>query len=322
LPAIYPLRLYWLHAWKYRKFFKQLGEENVIARGPFACALALKLKQKGIFKKVIYDGRGAVKAEFEEYIAPGTALSRLAAKLEKRCVLQSDFRIAVSSRLVKYWESEYGYRGNKHVIIPTSINAKFTNHHFDPLRLGEKRILHKLKDTDIVFVYSGGGAEWQSFHLIRDFVKQVFPLNENYKLLCLMPPGEEKDLDLPEFSSRIIHLGFYPGEKFVEMLSAADYGLLLREDTVTNRVSSPTKFAEYLAAGLEVVITDNVGDYSDFVKEKGVGRSFSKSMDGKFSKIGVERKNELSAIAFKYLSKTGPVLSSQFSVLSSQLEVK
>ena len=50
------------------------------------------------------------------------------------------------------------------------------------------------------------------------------------------------------------------------VLSACDMGILIREDSVTNRVASPTKFAEYLSAGLQVIITNNIGDYSDFVK--------------------------------------------------------
>ena len=47
--------------------------------------------------------------------------------------------------------------------------------------------------------------------------------------------------------------------------------MLIRENTVTNQVASPTKFAEYLACGLPVIISDNLGDYSVFVETNGCG---------------------------------------------------
>ena len=49
-------------------------------------------------------------------------------------------------------------------------------------------------------------------------------------------------------------------------LLTADYGLLLREETITNQVASPVKFAEYIACGLKVIISDHLGDYSKFVE--------------------------------------------------------
>ena len=47
--------------------------------------------------------------------------------------------------------------------------------------------------------------------------------------------------------------------------------MLVRDDTVTNRVAAPTKFAEYLACGLRVVISKGLGDCSDFVEEHQCG---------------------------------------------------
>ena len=49
-------------------------------------------------------------------------------------------------------------------------------------------------------------------------------------------------------------------------LKLADYGLLIRENTVTNSVASPVKFAEYLNAGLNVIISPVLKDFTEFVK--------------------------------------------------------
>jgi hypothetical protein len=58
-------------------------------------------------------------------------------------------------------------------------------------------------------------------------------------------------------------------------LQACDYGLLIRETSVTNQVASPTKFAEYLQAGCKVVISPGIGDFSAFVQEHHCGEVFN-----------------------------------------------
>jgi glycosyltransferase involved in cell wall biosynthesis len=54
-------------------------------------------------------------------------------------------------------------------------------------------------------------------------------------------------------------------------LAAGDYGLLLREPSVTNQVAAPVKFAEYLACGLPVICSDCIGDYPNFIREHNAG---------------------------------------------------
>ena len=63
-----------------------------------------------------------------------------------------------------------------------------------------------------------------------------------------------------------------PHSEVFEVLAACDHGLLLREPTVTNRVAAPTKFAEYLAAGRDVLISPGLGDYTAFVEHEECGQ--------------------------------------------------
>lgn len=62
-----------------------------------------------------------------------------------------------------------------------------------------------------------------------------------------------------------------PSNEVAKILPAADMGLLLREPNPVNAVASPVKFAEYLACGLSVLVTDGIGDYSDIVRHEGLG---------------------------------------------------
>jgi len=54
-------------------------------------------------------------------------------------------------------------------------------------------------------------------------------------------------------------------------LAMGDIGLLLREGGIINRVASPTKFPEYLASGVPVVISRDVGNTTEVVEKTGLG---------------------------------------------------
>ena len=76
-----------------------------MARGPFAASLALRLKKAGKISKVIFDARGAYKAELNEYdVIKSETIKQQIAKIEKEVVMNSDFRLAVSQALVNYWK--------------------------------------------------------------------------------------------------------------------------------------------------------------------------------------------------------------------------
>ena len=54
-------------------------------------------------------------------------------------------------------------------------------------------------------------------------------------------------------------------------LAAADLGLLFREKHLLNKIASPGKFAEYVMCGLPVMMTDEIGDYSEIMKTQELG---------------------------------------------------
>ena len=55
-----------------------------MARGPFAASLALRLKRSGKVDKVLFDARGAYKAELNEYdVVQNETIKREIAEIEK-----------------------------------------------------------------------------------------------------------------------------------------------------------------------------------------------------------------------------------------------
>lgn len=247
------------------------GQRKIIARNVIAAKIALFAKKIGIVKKVVLDGRGAIAAEWNEYqVVPDENMKKLIYNQEKTAVLESDFRIAVSSRLINYWEKSYGYKGVAHVVIPCTLNSNFRASSFSNENIIEERTRMGFGASDIIMVYSGSTAGWQSFNTLGSLLGNVLKQGKHFKLLFLS--GEDENITgmKEQFPGQVINK-WLKHHEVQKVMAACDYGILFRDNSVTNQVASPTKFAEYLSAGLPVIISENLGDYSDFVNANKCG---------------------------------------------------
>ncbi len=242
------------------------GAQAILARGILACNLALWCRQIGLIRKTGYDGRGAIAAEWSEYeVVTYRTLKKNIGRLEKKAVLNSDFRIAVSTKLAEYWLQRYGYQSDRHVIIPCLLHTQLNSVPEQPMHKAEIRKKYNLPQQARILAYAGSIAGWQSFGLIQNTLSPLLNESEQVILLFLSSPNAVVDAMQKQFPKQIIRYRLRHQEALT-LLSACDYGLLIREPSVTNRVAAPTKFAEYLYAGLPVIISEGIGDYSDFVK--------------------------------------------------------
>ncbi len=273
-------------------------KENVIARGVFATLLA---RESNKFLKVCFDARGAYMAEWAEYLkneAPG--IEKEMRKLESAAVLNSDSRIAVSQKLVEYWKTNFHYSMLNHAVISCTLNSDIP----DEYNAGIIKTMRQqlaVSDNDVLLAYSGSSAKWQSFHILEETITKAFAQNSLLKLLMLCKAGEEKILT-EKFPGRVIQK-WVDDNKVHDYLMAADYGLLIREHSVTNEVSSPVKFAEYLAAGLLVIISENIGDYSAFVQEKKCGMLVNNTDWATLVRPNETEKKNMQATAEQYFRK-------------------
>ena len=72
---------------------------------------------------------------------------------------------------------------------------------------------------------------------------------------------------------------------------------------IANRVASPVKVAEYLQAGLKVIISPNIGDYSELIYATKFGYIWEDGMQLRLSKIRDNEREQSRTIVEKYLSK-------------------
>lgn len=271
----------------------------IIARSVLATQIALK-STKGV--KIVYDGRGAITAEWKEYnvVVNSEMLSEIH-DLEKEVVLKSDFRITVSNALVRYWESEFNYCLKKHVIIPCTINSIFEKNIYSEERFKNARKDMNIKEEDVVFIYSGSIAGWQSFDLLKEFIAPLLKQNSLYKLVFLSKLDDHiKELE-NLFPNQVICKYLDP-HQVPQFLLAGDYGLLIREQSITNQVASPLKFAEYLSCGLRVIISKNLGDYSELVLKNNWGSIYTDE-NKEYYKLSHSQKRHIQNEALLFFTK-------------------
>ncbi len=153
---------------------------------------------------------------------------------------------------------------------------------------------------DLVFIYSGGLQPYQRFEDTIDAFRAFRERNARARLL-LVTPDKQAALARVNGAAREIVVLSAPLSKINRLLNAADVAFLLRHDNGTNRVASPTKFAEYCLAGLPVVMTGAVVDSHTLARDFGNLVSFDEGT-GEMGEIPVI---DRAALAAAYRSKLG-----------------
>jgi len=239
-----------------------LRPSGILCRGPFATWIALRMRDRGLVKKVCFDGRGAYAAEWEEYrIIDNDALIAQFRPLENEAVNKSDFRLAVSNALVAHWRERYRYSDNAHVVIPCTLGR-------DVLSVAGPA---KLRKENIVrIVYSGSTAGWQSFDLLKGLLTRTLDAQPHVHVLFLSKRDANNSALEAAYPGRV-EVKWLDHAQVARALAECDYGIMVRERTITNAVASPTKFAEYLSNGLKVIASEGLGDFSELVRQHDLG---------------------------------------------------
>ncbi len=268
VPRAHNWRINWIWLWLVCLWYRPSG---IIGRGVFATALALRMRRRRLVQRVCLDGRGAYGAEWEEYrIVDDDRLIEECARMERSAVLEADLRIAVSEALVDHWRERFGYAEPYHVVIPCTLGRDLERSSGSTKGATGLRGELGWSAEDLVLVYSGSTVGWQSLGLQARVLAELMTSDPRVRVLFLTG-GDAHIAELERhFPGRVARRWLPHGEVHAA-LAACDYGLLMREPSVTNRVASPTKFAEYLSAGLPVLISEGLGDVAALVQREQLG---------------------------------------------------
>lgn len=128
-------------------------------------------------------------------------------------------------------------------------------------------------DGKFVVAYNGSVSPWQMlpqtisvFRHIASIRSDAHFLAVTTNVLAMRDILEQSGVTASQ--STVVSI---PHAQVPSHLAAADLGLLIRDDSLVNRVASPVKFAEYLSCGVPVVLTRGVGDYAELVRKLGIG---------------------------------------------------
>ena len=128
--------------------------------------------------------------------------------------------------------------------------------------------------TTKTLVYAGSVGTWYMLEEMLDFFIAAREVDPDLRLLLLNRHEhgriesalQEKGLGAPQVSLVAADFGDMPRH-----LASAFAGFYFITPSYSKLASSPTKLAEYLAAGLPVIVSAGIGDSADMVRDHGVG---------------------------------------------------
>ena len=253
---MFPLSIWKLNLFTFLLILFIKKPKNVISRNVFAGFISLKARNflKGSKYKCIYDGRGIAFAEAEEYQIYSKNLNKKIRIIESHVLNNSDTVMAITEKMFDVWKKHLNINFNqcKKVVIPCTIGAEFEC----GLESSLSRDFFGFSKQDIVLVYSGSLALWQSIDYMLKLYEQLRKSNEKVKLLMLCKSNNIIEKYLNKYED--IKNFYLEPSQIPNALRLCDYGIILREKSITNCVSSPTKFAEYLSCGLKIIANNNL----------------------------------------------------------------
>jgi glycosyltransferase involved in cell wall biosynthesis len=242
-----------------RKYFKQYKQSVIIVGSVIDYLL---IRTIIIFTKsengIIYRARGIIPEE--SLLRNGSELRmKILAFLERYVLKHSAIVLSVSAKQRRHFIDKYGIYPHKVYVLHNYLN-RWTYSHIEPSN----------NKNEIEIVYLGSYSKWQKIDKIFTLFNRLQDINPNIKFLIC---SNKKDIN--KFETKIrkdnvnnIEVDNFNYPKMIERIRKSTAGIILRDNCIINRVSSPFKIIDYFIAGLPIIMTDNIGDYKNLLKNK------------------------------------------------------
>lgn len=237
-------------------------------RAAYVGYLALKDNDK---IKLVLDYHGVVPEEFRDFTCRnmGKMNYDYLKKMESTVIKNVDEIICVSNEFKDYIIKNFNYDKENIYVIPSCVPINYLNYNPDIRREIRKNLNI---DNKKVIVYAGSVVAYQCVNEMISLFKNIVDIDRNYFFLFLVA-NNSIDFIKQKFKQNLIDeesflVATVPHKNIFDFYSASDYGIVIRNNSLVNRVASPTKILEYLSTGLPLIITDNVGDFPNLDVEK------------------------------------------------------
>jgi len=253
------------------------GDERVVlhCRGQNTGAAAVALKRRDDRIRVLLDMRGDPLDEVPGQGLVGRYQRRFCEKMLARALAGADGLNTVTRHLADRL-LQTGFLAPDLPRIMMGCCADTKRFFFDPEIRAEQRAKLGLEDKFVV-CYCGAMSHWQRPDAIAAAFAAILKEVPDAHILAVSRDAGPLLEHLERVGVGYEHITVRSAshDKVGLYLMAADVGLLLREDTPTNQVASPVKFAEYLRCGLPVILTPYIGDFGELAMKKRVGRTIT-----------------------------------------------
>lgn len=248
-----------LHFWSIFKILKSAKEVYIHSIYFYALVL-LPLFFVNRRIRLILDIHGTVPEEMEN--AGNPLLAWCMGFVEKIAFSRVAIAVCVTRKMERFYLQKYPESQAQYIYLPI-----FTTEVCRPANPSRVRALRKALNIPIdakVYLYSGGLQSWQNIDKTLDIAINLLESRNNW---CIFLTGETEEL-----SKKVIdRVGSIPecmvityakSKELNSYYEIADFGFILREDHILNRVANPTKLVEYLYFGMHpIVLSADIGDF-------------------------------------------------------------
>lgn len=183
----------------------------------------------------------------------GSRVRFVARNYVERKALSSAKRVfVVSSTQLCHYESKYSLR-----LAGKSFVMSCSNESFHP-----ESFFVEGKYESPVFLYAGSLAQYQcADRMLHAFEIAQSVLPKAKLLLYTNQQGEAKQ-KVTKRGLTNVEIDYVPKDKLTEAIAKAKYGFVIRDNSIVNRVSTPTKISTYIANGIIPVYSPSLVSFN------------------------------------------------------------
>ncbi|MBD0370376.1 MAG: glycosyltransferase [Pyrinomonadaceae bacterium] len=253
-------------AWKAVRLIQRHRIDVLHARAHIAMAMAL-LAHKLTRCRLIFDIRGLVAEEYAdaEVWAENSLPFRMVKRLEKSGIRRADQLVVLTNRMRDWLVEQKLATADEIEVIPCCVDFS---------RFEAEKPSEPQTEERFVITYAGSVT---GLYLLEEMGRFFLAVREEkprafFQIMTASEPEEAaRRLRQVGLSSDDFWIGAVPPRDVPRHLRRARLGLSFRKPAFSQIAASPTKIAEYLAAGLVVVCNAGVGDMDEMLETERVG---------------------------------------------------
>ena len=232
--------------------YKDINKKDICIFYTFTDAIRILIRKKVKF----YIWFQGIYPEERQLYAKGKFDYILCSFLEKIVLKKANKIFVVSEEMIKFYEKKYKIKiKEKSLIIPCYNDS-----------LKKESFYKKNKYEIPTFTYVGSLSKWQCFEKTVLLFKKINTLIPNAKFYVYTKNVDEARNVLNKNGVKNFYVNCVKPEEINEKLSTIKYGFIIRENISINNVATPTKFANYLSAGVIPIISSSIKFYDQIAK--------------------------------------------------------